>query len=74
MATELTKREQFIVQATKLQFYKKLRKKTEAMLNAELEIDDYDTEVFHKILELEDIVDEMEFQLECEGIDLPKLD
>lgn len=49
-----------------LKFYKKLNLKIGLMLNAELELEDYETEVYHKIVEKTAELDD--FKLE---IDLP---
>lgn len=38
---------------TKLEFYKKLDKKLDKILNAEIEIEDYSSEVYSKIQRLE---------------------
>jgi hypothetical protein len=48
---------------TKLEFYKKLAKKIKLVLNDELDLDDWDNEVYHKVIDLEYKVDELEFNL-----------
>jgi hypothetical protein len=48
---------------TKLEFYKKLAKKIKLVLNDELDLDDWDNEVYHKVIDLEYEVEELEFNL-----------
>lgn len=59
-------RKKLIQLRTKLEFYKKLDKKLEQVLNAELEIEDWSNEVYNKLSSLENELDE--YKLE---IDLP---
>ena len=59
-------RKKLIQLRTKLEFYKKLDKKLEQVLNAELEIEDWSSEVYSKISRLETELDDLKME-----IDLP---
>jgi hypothetical protein len=59
-------RKKLIQLRTKLEFYKKLDKKLEKVLNAELEIEDWSSEVYSKLSRLEKELDDYKME-----IDLP---
>ena len=59
-------RKKLIQLRTKLDFYKKLDKKLEKVLNAELEIEDWSSEVYSKLSRLEKELDDYKME-----IDLP---
>lgn len=49
---------------TKLEFYKKLDKKLEQVLNAELEIEDWSSEVYNKLSRLESELDDLKMEMD----------
>ena len=55
-------RKKLIQLRTKLEFYKKLDKKIEKVMNAELELDEWANEVYSKISQMENEL----FDLKCE--------
>jgi hypothetical protein len=57
-------RKKLIQLRTKLEFYKKLDKKLEQVLNAELEIEDWSSEVYGKISRLETELDDLKMQMD----------
>jgi archaellum component FlaC len=58
-----TNREKLIQLRTKLEFYKKLDKKLEKVLNAELGVEDWSGEVYSKISRLETELDDLKLEL-----------
>ena len=48
---------------TKLEFYKKLAKKIELVMNDELDLDDWDNDVYRKVIALREEVEELEDEL-----------
>ena len=56
-------RKKLIQLRTKLEFYKKLDKKLEQVLNAELEIEDWSSEVYGKISRLETELDDLKINV-----------
>jgi hypothetical protein len=59
-----TNRKKLIQLRTKLEFYKKLDKKLEQVLNAELEIEDWSNEVYSKISRLEAELDDLKIEMD----------
>ena len=59
-----TNRKKLIQLRTKLEFYKKLDKKLEQVLNAELEIEDWSEEVYSKISRLETELDDLKMEMD----------
>jgi len=57
-------RKKLIQLRTKLEFYKKLDKKLEQVLNAELEIEDWSEEVYSKISRLETELDDLKMEMD----------
>ena len=57
-------RKKLIQLRTKLEFYKKLDKKLEQVLNAELEIEDWSSEVYSKISRLETELDDLKIEMD----------
>ncbi len=57
-------RKKLIQLRTKLEFYKKLDKKLQQLLNAELEIEDWSGEVYSKILRLETELDDLKMEMD----------
>ena len=57
-------RKKLIQLRTKLDFYKKLDKKLEQVLNAELEIEDWSSEVYNKLSRLENELDELKMEMD----------
>lgn len=57
-------RKKLIQLRTKLEFYKKLDKKLEQVLNAELQIEDWSEEVYSKILRLETELDNLKMEMD----------
>lgn len=57
-------RKKLIQLRTKLEFYKKLDKKLEQVLNAELEIEDWSGEVYSKISRLETELDDLKMEMD----------
>ena len=57
-------RKKLIQLRTKLEFYKKLDKKLEQVLNAELEIEDWSSEVYNKISRLENELDDLKMEMD----------
>ena len=57
-------RKKLIQLRTKLEFYKKLDKKLEKVLNAELEIEDWSSEVYGKISILETELDDLKMEMD----------
>ena len=57
-------RKKLIQLRTKLEFYKKLDKKLEKVLNAELEIEDWSSEVYGKISRLETELDDLKMEMD----------
>ena len=57
-------RKKLIQLRTKLEFYKKLDKKLEQVLNAELEIEDWSNEVYSKISRLEAELDDLKIEMD----------
>ena len=57
-------RKKLIQLRTKLEFYKKLDKKLEQVLNAELEIEDWSSEVYGKISRLETELDDLKIEMD----------
>lgn len=57
-------RKKLIQIRTKLEFYKKLDKKIEKVLNAELEIQDWSEEVYRKISGLETELDDLKMEMD----------
>jgi hypothetical protein len=57
-------RKKLIQLRTKLEFYKKLDKKLEQVLNAELEIEDWGNEVYSKISRLETELDDLKMKMD----------
>ena len=57
-------RKKLIQLRTKLEFYKKLDKKLEQVLNAELEIEDWSGEVHNKISRLENELDDLKMEMD----------
>ena len=58
-----TNRKKLIQLRTKLEFYKKLDKKLDKVLNAELEIEDWSSEVYGKISILETELDDLKMEM-----------
>jgi hypothetical protein len=56
-------RKKLIQLRTKLEFYKKLDKKLEQVLNAELEIEDWSSEVYNKLSRLENELDDLKMEM-----------
>ena len=62
---EIDKNEKKLIQIrTKLSFYKKLDGKIQKVLNAELEVDDWAGEVYHKIRVLETELDDLKVEMD----------
>jgi hypothetical protein len=59
-----TNRKKLIQLRTKLEFYKKLDKKLEQVLNAELKIEDWSGEVYLKISRLENELDDLKIEMD----------
>ena len=59
-----TNRKKLIQLRTKLEFYKKLDKKLEQVLNAELEIEDWSSEVYNKLSGLENELDDLKMEMD----------
>jgi hypothetical protein len=59
-----TNRKKLIQLRTKLEFYKKLDKKLEQVLNAELKIEDWSGEVYLKISRLENELDDLKMEMD----------
>ena len=59
----MNKREKFIVKHTKLNFYKKLDLKINAILDAKLEVEDYSVEINEKINSLDEEVTNLAMEL-----------
>ena len=57
-------RKKLIQLRTKLEFYKKLDKKLEQVLNAELEIEDWSSEVYNKLSGLENELDDLKMEMD----------
>jgi len=57
-------RKKLIQLRTKLEFYKKLDKKLEQVLNAELDIEDWSSEVYSKISRLENELDDLKIEMD----------
>jgi hypothetical protein len=57
-------RKKLIQLRTKLQFYKKLDKKIEKVLNAELEVEDWSSEVYEKIALMEDELSDLKIEMD----------
>lgn len=57
-------RKKLIQLRTKLEFYKKLDKKLEQVLNAELEIEDWSSEVYNKLSSLETELDDLKMEMD----------
>ena len=57
-------RKKLIQLRTKLEFYKKLDKKLEQVLNAELEIEDWSSEVYNKLSWLENELDDLKMEMD----------
>ncbi len=57
-------RKKLIQLRTKLEFYKKLDKKIEKVLNAELEIEDWSEEVYNKLSRLEDELSDLKMEMD----------
>jgi hypothetical protein len=57
-------RKKLIQLRTKLEFYKKLDKKLEQVLNAELEIEDWSSEVYNKLSRLENELDDLKMEMD----------
>lgn len=57
-------RKKLIQLRTKLEFYKKLDKKLEQVLNAELEIEGWSGEVYSKISRLETELDDLKMEMD----------
>jgi hypothetical protein len=57
-------RKKLIQLRTKLEFYKKLDKKIEKVLNAELEIEDWSEEVYNKLSWLEDELSDLKMEMD----------
>jgi hypothetical protein len=57
-------RKKLIQLRTKLEFYKKLDKKLEQVLNAELEIEDWSSEVYNKVSRLENELDDLKMEMD----------
>lgn len=60
----MNNKEKLIELRTKLKFYKKLDKKIDKVLNAELEIEDWSSEVYNKILILETELDNLKIEMD----------
>ena len=60
----MNNKEKLIELRTKLKFYKKLYKKIDKVLNAELEIEDWGNEVYSKILILETELDNLKIEMD----------
>lgn len=57
-------RKKLIQLRTKLEFYKKLDKKLEQVLNAELEIEDWSSEVYNKLSRLENELVDLKMEMD----------
>ena len=57
-------RKKLIQLRTKLEFYKKLDKKIDKVLNAELEIEDWSNEVYEKIQLMESELEAFKFEID----------
>jgi hypothetical protein len=57
-------RKKLIQLRTKLEFYKKLDKKLEQVLNAELEIEDWSSEVYNKLSRIENELDDLKMEMD----------
>ncbi len=57
-------RKKLIQLRTKLEFYKKLDKKIQKVLNAELEIEDWGDEVYREINKLETELDDFKMEMD----------
>jgi len=57
-------RKKLIQLRTKLDFYKKLDKKLEQVLNAELEIEDWSSEVYNKLSRLENELEDLKMEMD----------
>ena len=57
-------RKKLIQLRTKLEVYKKLDKKLEQVLNAELEIEDWSSEVYNKLSRLENELDDLKMEMD----------
>ena len=62
-------RKKLIQLRTKLEFYKKLDKKLEKVLNAELEIEDWSSEVYGKISILETELDDLKMEMDLPDVE-----
>lgn len=60
----MNNKEKLIELRTKLKFYKKLDKKIDKVLNAELEIEDWSSEVYNKILILETELEDLKIEMD----------
>ena len=60
----MNNKEKLIELRTKLKFYKKLDKKIDKVLNAELEIEDWGNEVYSKISRLETELDNLKIEMD----------
>lgn len=60
----MNNKEKLIELRTKLKFYKKLDKKIDKVLNAELEIEDWGNEVYSKISRLEAELDDLKIEMD----------
>lgn len=58
------KQKQLIELQTKLEFYQKLDKKIDLVLNYELDLDDWSKEVYYKILRLENEITDLDLEIE----------
>ena len=57
-------RKKLIQLRTKFEFYNKLDKKLEQVLNAELEIEDWSSEVYSKISRIETEIDDLKIEMD----------
>lgn len=57
-------RKKLIQLRTKIEFYKKLDKELEQVLNAELEIEDWSSEVYNKLSRLENELDDLKMEMD----------
>ena len=60
----MNNKEKLIELRTKLKFYKKLDKKIDKVLNAELEIEDWGNEVYSKISRLESELEDLKIEMD----------
>ena len=60
----MNNKEKLIELRTKLKFYKKLDKKIDKVLNAELEIEDWGNEVYSKISRLEAELEDLKIEMD----------